>query len=415
LNSILPLLIMPILTAHLTQTDYGIVGTAASLTQIFAIFIAANAYGLFARSCFDEDPESLRNLVSTGVVMNLCIAGSLLIPSLVFGRSIERWTQFPAAWLPLVILIATGTVIQTNYLAIIQARGEPGRYIMIQTIAGITNVGLSLYFVVGCQMDWRGRMLALALSQALVTLTCLRGLVFRLWLLLPRFRHDSYRQITSFGIPLIPHVLGGWAMAMGTRFYLNHFASVADTGLYSVAFTLTSPLALVLGSANNAFVPTLYQILSNREHLDKLRLCRVLLAVALCMPFFALLSAFAIRVVLPYIVDKSFAGTTEYIGWMAATYAAQGVYFIFGNFVVYSKRTSLMAWRADFLGGIVVLVTCPFLLRWNGPIGAAQSSFLGVVASTLGCITAAREAYPMPWAQAFRTLIRLSPVAKAAT
>ena len=118
------------------------------------------------------------------------------------------------------------------------------------------------------------------------------------------------------------------------------------------------------------------------------------------LPILALLCAVAVRWVLPWIVDERFYGAADFVLWMALTYAMQGIYFIFGNFVVYSKKTSLMTWRADFLGGLVMLITCPLLIRLNGPLGAAQAAFVAFSASTLGCISAAQRAYPMPWRQA---------------
>ena len=93
---------------------------------------------------------------------------------------------------------------------------------------------------------------------------------------------------------------------------------------------------------------------------------------------------------------------------MALTYAVQGIYFIFGNFVVYAKKTSLMTWRADFLGGIALAVFCPVLIRLNGPIGAAQATCLAFTVSALGGFTAARKAFPMPWGTALKSLVRLS-------
>jgi hypothetical protein len=92
---------------------------------------------------------------------------------------------------------------------------------------------------------------------------------------------------------------------------------------------------------------------------------------------------------------------------MALTYAVQGIYFIFGNFVVYAKRTTLLSWRADFFGGIVLIIFCPILIQLNGPIGAAQATCLAFIASTLGCISAARTAFPMPWWPAFSSLLAM--------
>lgn len=400
LNSALPLLVLPVLTRFLSPTDFGFVATATVLTQMLAVFIGLNAYGLVARSHFDDDPDNLRNLLSTGMGISAVVAGVALLLVLILGQPIARLTEFPATWLPAVIFISFATVIQTNYLSLVQARSEPLRYISIQTIGGLLNLGLALWFVVGFGMDWHGRMWALVAAQGIVALICLRGLVLRLGLLRPRFLRSAYRQLMAFGVPLIPHAIGGWVMTMAARLYLNNMTTIADTGLYSVAFNLTSPLALLLGAANNAYVPVLYQYLSSKEGCDKVRLCRILVAVACALPILAILCAVGIRWVLPWIVSEGFYGATDYVFWMAMTYAMQGIYFIFGNFVVYSKKTSLMAWRADFVGGLVMLAACPLLIRWNGPLGAAQAAFVAFAASTLGCISAAQKACPMPWRQA---------------
>ena len=400
LNAAMPLLIMPVLTRHLTPTDFGLVATATVLTQILSVFIGLNAYGLVARTHFDDDPQNLRNLLSTGMGISAAAGAFFLLVVLLFGQPIARLTEFPAAWLPAVVFLAFATVVQTNYLSLVQARSEPVRYILLQTISGLLNLGLAVWLVVQFRMDWQGRMWALIAAQGVIAVICLRGLIFRLGLLRPRFLRSSYRQLMAFGLPLIPHAIGGWVMTMAARLYLNNMATVGDTGLYSVAFNLTSPLALLIGAANNAYVPALYQHLSRKNGCDKVRLCRILLAVCFAIPFLAILCAAGVRWVLPWIVGERFYGASDYVAWMALTYAIQGIYFIFGNFVVYSKKTSLMTWRADFLGGLVMLITCPLLIWLNGPIGAAQAAFLAAAASALGCISAAQKAYPMPWRQA---------------
>ena len=79
LNSALPLLVVPILTRYLTPADYGIMATSAVLTQILVVFIGVNAYGLVARTHFDDDPASLRKLVSTSVLISLAITALVLV------------------------------------------------------------------------------------------------------------------------------------------------------------------------------------------------------------------------------------------------------------------------------------------------------------------------------------------------
>ena len=386
--------------------------TSSVLTQILVAFIGVNAYGLVARTHFDDDPASLRKLVSTSVLISLAITALVLVLTLLLRHPVERLTQFPAAWLPAVIVVSLATVFQSIYLGLVQARSEPLRYISIQTLGGVLNLALSLLLVVQFGMDWRGRMWGSVLSLGGVALFCLHGLIFRLGLLRPVFNRESCRQLMAFGVPLIPHVIGGWVMTMAARLYLNNMASVSDTGLYSLAFNLTSPLSMIIGAANNAFMPALFQRLSGEEPFDRVRFCRILLGVAAALPLLALGCGVAAQLALPFLVGKKFYAAAPYMTWMALTYAIGGVYFIFGNFVVYSKQTSLMTWRADFLGGVVLVIACPLLIRLNGPIGAAQATCVAFAASTLGCITAARKAYPMPWGAALVSMLRLGGLTK---
>jgi len=411
-NAILPLALLPILTRYLTPQDYGLVATATVLIQVLIVFQGLNAYGLIARAHFDENKKSLSDLVSAAVAFAVSITLLLLCVIPIFGNYLGTWVKFPPAWLPLVLFMGLATIIQNNYLALCQARKEPCRFLMNQTIGSTLALGLSLLFVVTFGMDWRGRMWGNSISLAVVALISIYGFIFRLGVLKFVFVRSALRELLAFGVPLIPHVIGGWVMTMAARLYLNNMATVADTGLYSVAFNLTSPLAMLVGAANNAYMPTLFGKLSSKTDYNKIRLCQILLVAVFILPLVALAGAFAARMILPFIVGQRFYGASDYIIWMALTYAIQGVYFIFGNFVVYAKRTTLLTWRADFVGGIVLTIFCPILIRLNGPIGAAQATCLAFTASTLGCISAARKAFPMPWWAAFNSLLRMGSSAK---
>lgn len=405
-NAALPLALLPILTRYLTPRDYGLVATATLLLQIFVVIQGVNAYGLIARIYFDDNKQSLTQLVSIAVGLAGTVTVVLYLMLALVGKYLESLTKFPSVWIPLVLLMGFATVIQNNYLALCQARKEPYRFLLNQTIGSTLALALSLLLVVRFGMDWRGRMWGNAMGLAVVGLISIYGLAFRLQVLRPIFSRSALHDLLSFGVPLIPHVIGGWVMTMAARLYLNNMASVSDTGLYSVAYNLTSPLVMLVGAANNAYVPALFAKLSSKTPYNKVRLCQVLLLGVAALPAIAFLGAFAARYILPFIVSQRFYAASPYITWMALTYAVQGIYFIFGNFVVYAKRTSLMTWRADFLGGIVLVTLCPILIRLNGPIGAAQSTCAAFLASTLGCITAAQQAFPLPWLTACKSLLK---------
>jgi O-antigen/teichoic acid export membrane protein len=404
-NGLAFLVFIPIFTRYLNPTDYGIVATATVLTNIFVIAQGLNAYGLVARTFFDKDSNRLASLVSTASWSALAISLVLCLVVGFGGGWFAQWTGFPAAWLPAVVVLAFCGVIQSNYQALLQARQEPWRYVLNQTTGTVLALGLSLWLVVDLGWNWQGRLLGMLLGAGGVCVICIFGLSSRLKLLRFTWSPTAMRELLHFGIPLIPHVLGGWVMTMSARLYLNNMASVADTGLFSLAFNLVTPVTMLVGALNNTYYPWLFGKLSNPDSMNPLQLCRGLLMIAFLLVIAGFCFGFIAIQALPYIAGPEFQAAGPYILWLSLTAAVSGVYFIFGNFVVYSKRTTLMTWRADFLGGLFVLVFCPLLILWIGPIGAAVASCLGYVVTTIGCFHAARIAHPMPWGAAFLSLL----------
>jgi len=405
-NSLLPLALVPIFTRYLTPEDYGLNATALILMNFFVIGQGLNSYGLVTRNYFDQDSLGLVGLVSTtvwyAVVSSIVL---LLCLPLGLGSLIARVSEFPSEWLWAVVVLGLFMVLQNTYRVLLQARREPWHFVFNQTLVTIVSSGVGLWLVVGQGWDWRGRLIGLLLGGCIVSFACLYGLKFRLRLLTFSFSAKYFRAILHFGVPLIPHILGGWVMTMSSRIFLNKMASVADAGFFSLAFSLVAPLIMLIGSVQKTYQPWLFQKLANPGSFDPLKLCRSLI-IACCLIMLGGVGFGVLGVlVLPYIAGPNFVLAGPYIFWLSLATAFSGVYFVFGSFVIFSKRTSLMAWRADFLGGLVVLVACPLMILAIGPIGAAIANCLGFAATTIGCISAARIAYPMPWGKALKSFV----------
>jgi O-antigen/teichoic acid export membrane protein len=405
-SALLPLMLLPVLTRYLTPTDYGIVATSVVLVQVTVTAIGLNTSGLIIQSQFTDDFETRKNLLSTNVLISSMLAVALVIVTVAGGDLVERFTEFPADWTPLLIAVALGLVVQQFYLAILQSRNEAKSFVGIQILGNFLNLSVAVALVVGVGMDWRGRIIATAFAGGVVAAICLHGLIVRLGLLRGIFDGAALKSLLHFGVPLIPHVAGGFAMTMGPRLYLNNMAAVADTGLFGVAYNLASPIALVVGAANQAYLPALFSKLAGVQTAARVRLARILVIGAITMPVLAVVYAMGARWILPWMVGPRFLGVADYMVWLALAFAMQGVYFVFANFVVFSRKTPLLSWRGDFAGGLAVLVGCPVLINLNGPIGAAQATLLGFSVSCLGAFIASRKAFPMPWAEALRSLLK---------
>ncbi|MCC7517943.1 MAG: lipopolysaccharide biosynthesis protein [Verrucomicrobiae bacterium] len=455
LNAALAFLLVPILTRHLSPVDYGVTATATVLIQILTMAISLNAYGLVYREYFTAARSTLSALLSTAVCLPAGLA-ALLTPLFFLGGPIlERLTAFPASWAGCLGFLAFAQTLQNISLGMLQARSEAGRFGVWQILSSSLNLGLSILFVVGFGMDWRGRMLALVAVATLMSLAFAAELGGRLRLLRPRLERESLRALARFGLPLLPHFAGGWVMTMSPRLFLNHMSGLAETGLYSVAYNLASPLMILIGAANQAYIPLLFGKLSAWERAegerqaasggprvgepcsplpapcstlpapssplpaprsllpahrspltDQIRFCRLLLLACAALPFAAVALWLGVRWILPWLVGPKFLACAPYVFWLALALAFNGIYYIFGNFVLYSKKTRLLSWRADFLGGLSTLVLCPLGIHFWGGVGAAAATAAAFAISCLGGITAACRAHPMPWGATLRGMLR---------
>ena len=67
------------------------------------------------------------------------------------------------------------------------------------------------------------------------------------------------REALNFGVPLIPHVIGGFSIAAADRFIINEKLGLAAAGIYLVAVQLGMGMGLIADACNKAFVPWLYE------------------------------------------------------------------------------------------------------------------------------------------------------------
>lgn len=68
-------------------------------------------------------------------------------------------------------------------------------------------------------------------------------------------RRQSW-QILREGMPLVPHYLAQWGLALSDRLILSIFVSTAAVGVYSALYQFAAVISMMLSEANRAFMPS---------------------------------------------------------------------------------------------------------------------------------------------------------------
>jgi O-antigen/teichoic acid export membrane protein len=395
INSAIPFLMLPVLTRYLTPFDYGIVAMFQVLLGIMGSFTGLSVHGAVARQYYDRDSIDFPNYV--GNCLYILGASTALIALVVwiFARPISNLSEFPVAWLWSVVLVCVGQFVVVVFLTICQVQVKPFAYGRFQVSLTLVNVTLSLFFVVSLGMGWEGRIQGQIFAYAIFATLAITVLIKQGWVRWS-FRKDYIRSALNFGVPLIPHAFGMWAITMTDRILITRMVGVTDTGIYVVGAQIGMIIGILQDSFNRAWIPWLYDKLKREDPVWNNKIVRFTYLYDIVILILALLLAWIAPWFLKFYVGKSFVEAGQYVFWIALGYAFNGMYKMVGGYLLYEKKTFYLS-LATFFTALINIIVSYFLIRANGPVGAAQGTMVAFLSSFLLTWFLANKCHRMPW------------------
>ena len=395
IRSAIPFFILPILTRYLTPTDYGIVATFQVLLAFAIVFVNLNMHGAVAVNFFRIEKQELK--VYIGNVSFILFISFLFTFCIIFAIKgpFSHLIKFPEDWLPVIVVVALFQSVSTLTLTLWQVEQKPLPFGIFQISQAALNVTLSLIFVVMLSWRWQGRLLGIIITSIFFGLMGL-SIIYKRKYIIFSFNKAYIKDALLFGIPLIPHALGGWMMTSIDRIFINSMVSVAATGIYTVGYQVGMIIGLLAMSFNQAWSPFLFEKLKENNSITKLKIVKFTYLYNLVIIIFAIALSLIAPWFLKFFVGKNFHCAYKYVFWIASGYAANGMYFMVVNYIFYVKKTYLLAWITLASAGVNMVLNY-FFIKANGAIGAAQATTVSFfIAFILTWILSARV-YKMPW------------------
>lgn len=256
----IPFLMLPIVTRVLTPHEYGVVAMFFVVVAFVAPLTGLSVSGAVAMRYFDRDEVNFPSYVATCLCILVASTAAVLGLVWIAMPLIEEVTKVPGSWIGVAVLVASAQFVVQVKLAIWQSSKRPWRYGGLRLFqAGIDAVA-SLMLVLAAGLAWQGRVGGMAiavLATALLAVVLLRrGGCLRF-----AFSRTYAAHALRFGIPLMPHTLGGLLTSIVDRLLISNFIDLASTGVYMVAMQIGMVLGLLADSFNRAFAPWLMESL----------------------------------------------------------------------------------------------------------------------------------------------------------
>lgn len=396
-NATVPLFLLPVLTRYLAPAEYGEVAIFQVWVVLMGALCGLSVHGAANRKYYDyDDPdEGIGEFISACLV--LLVASSAVLGLLVMSMS--HWLSgvmgLSGKWLLVGVLFAFCNFLVQLRLGQWQVRTQAGTYGVFQVSRSVLDAALSLLLVIVFVFGVDGRLTARTTAVVIFGVFSL-VLLYRNGLIKWVWRTELAKEALSFGVPLIPHVLGAFLLLTVDRAIVGMNLGMDAAGYYMVAAQVAMVLSLILQSINKAYIPWLYERLRRDVPAEKLAVVKVTygygVLLAMCVVFTFLFG----KDLLVWIAGSSYAPAADLVAWLVLAQAMRGMYFMVTNYIFYAKRTGVVA-RITITVGLINVLLLVLMTKYFGLMGAAWAMCISMLVQWLMTWRTANRLVPMPW------------------
>ena len=407
------LLVLPVFARFLSPADYGIAATAGILTTILAPVMMLGLGEAVTRFYFEhrDDPAALRQYVGSVTWFVVLWAAGLCALLIAAGPLVAQITGIPLLpFVPLAVLAAAGFGLLSVRLALWRARGQPWAYVAAREGLFAAGMLTAVVMVAGFGGGAAGRVWGASLAS-------ITGGAMALWL----FRHEMWPVRPSwallapslrFGAPLVPHTAFKEAVEFSDRVFLNHFRTLAETGLYSVAYAVAGGFQIVLVGVNAAWGPFVYDAITRLGDDAKPVIARITSYYVAGIVGLALLLALSARELLIVLTAPRFHEAYAVVPIITFAFVLKGLYYMAAAQVFYMRRTRLVL-AATIPAGVANLALNWAWIPSHGMFGAAWATLVAYGVSFAITAVISHRLYPIryEWRAALPLLAALPALA----
>lgn len=380
LNALVPFLLLPVLTRYLTPDEYGQIAMFQTLITGLAALTGLNAVGAANRKFYDKHDVSALALFN-GTCLHILLLSSLTLGVVCFFLSAElsQWLNIPTSWVYFALVISSANFIIQFRLGQWQIRERAVSFGVMQVSQSVLVLILSLALIIGFQQGAAGRVDALmATSVVYAVLGLLLLYRDRLLVLLP-LKKAFFKEALSFGVPLVPHVVGIFLLSSIDRFFINRQLGVAEAGIYMLGVQLSLGMAVVFDAINKALVPWLFRTLSDNNPHQLQRLVKFTYFFFAIVAGLGGLSFIVGPWVVTWIAGPEYQRAATVIGWLCLGQAFGGMYLMVTNYIFYAKRTGALS-IVTISTGLLNIALLVYLIEWMGIVGVAMAFSISMCA-----------------------------------
>lgn len=251
-------LLIPLYTRYLTPADYGVLEILFTSQSILLIIANQGISSSLFKFWSDSSEDAKITLASSCLWYEIVSSAVIAALGIYFSDNISSFllnTPQHGYLFRLIFLTLVINLIQLVLRQILRARLESVKVSSISLVKLVFAASLNIYLIVVMHMGLSSiiisDLIASTVSAALAYWYARRFISFK-------FSFNQVSNLLSFGIPLIGVGLSNWLLSVSDRYFLAHYSTPTELGLYSLAYKFSGVLSLILLQPFLSTWPSIY-------------------------------------------------------------------------------------------------------------------------------------------------------------
>ena len=399
ISKLLAFVAFPIIAAALSPDAFGTMELLLTSTALLAMLMNCGLNNALQRFYWDADTlvDQRPVVVSSGFVTLFvfgCLAMLLGLAMLPLAEKYIEAHHLPMSWAAVVagLVLMAATQYLTYCLDVTRLHFAPWKFFSLSLLS--RTLGLALAVLVVLQLNWGvdGIMEVQALAVCL-------ALPLGLWLIRKDLvRNISFgwiKELVKFGYPFIFASMAYWLFASMDRWMLASMSSVAEVGMYSVAFRLAAIVmffSTAFGQAWSPYAITLKTDFPDSYREQYVRIFMLLLAaMGLVGGSLALFSGELVAAIMP----EAYLHSALPLAILSIGLVFQATTQVTALGISLEKKTHILA-RLAWMTAVCNFLLNLLLIPLFGAAGAAWATLLSYMILTSAYLYYTQKLHPLP-------------------
>lgn len=391
----IPFLLLPILTNYLTPEEFGLFSIYQILLAFCIAFlgmaIQTNISSNYFKVNKDELSQYFGNIVFI-ITFNVSLA---LILISIFGFIKDSLFSIDLKYLYLLPFLVFISIIFELYTTLLRSQKKALKFAIVEISNTVLRFSTVCLLVVFFGFGWESFPIGSILGLSLISVYCIFSLIQQGYLKL-KYDKETLKNILALSLPLIPHAIGGMSIAMSDRLFIERIVGIKEVGIYAVGYSFGMIVSLFSDAFIKAWAPWFYEKMNNLSESSKKQIVKVTYLYILFILMVSIFVYLAALFLIPIMTSAEYHSAINYVFWIALAYSMQGIYKIFFPYLVHFSKTKYLA-ITTLLAAILSLIGNYFFIHEYGAVGAAYSTILAFIVSSIGVSFIAMKQVKLPW------------------